>query len=125
MKKIATKVTQAKRRAGQTHAVYLPDGTYGIADFKSTAKERDGFIHPTRKADYQQLLIDANLQMESLPELLNECMQPMRREIKLDTALINASHSALDTIIDMVDTYLSEDETSEGMDSAVSPEHVC
>jgi hypothetical protein len=87
---------------------------------KALQKERNGFIHPTRKADYQQLLIDANLQMESLPELLNDCTQPMRREIKLDTALINASHSALDTIIDMVDTYLSDDETSEGLDSAVS-----
>ena len=43
---------------------------------------------------------------------MNACNR-MRREIKLDTALINASHSALDTIIDMVDTYLSEDETSE------------
>ena len=77
------------------------------------------FIQPERH-DYQQLLLDANLPIESLPELLNECTQPMRREIKLDTALITASHSALDTIIDMVDTYLSDDETSEGLDSAVS-----
>ena len=44
----------------------------------------------------------------------------MRREIKLDTALITASHSALDTIIDMVDTYLSEDETSEELNAALS-----
>jgi len=44
----------------------------------------------------------------------------MRREIKLDAALITASHSALDTIIDMVDTYLSEEQTDEGLDSAMS-----
>ena len=87
---------------------------------KALQKERDGFIHPTRQTDYQQLLIDANLQMESLPEHLKECAQPMRREIKLDTALITASHSALDTIIDMVDTYLSEEETEEGLDPALS-----
>jgi hypothetical protein len=41
-------------------------------------------------------------------------------KIKLDTALITASHSALDTIIDMVDSYLSEEKTDEGLDSAMS-----
>ena len=87
---------------------------------KALQKERDGFIHPTRQADYQQLLLDANLHLESLPELLNDCTQPTRREIKLDTALITASHSALDTIIDMVDTYLSEEDTGEGLDSTIS-----
>jgi len=76
---------------------------------RALQKERDGFIHPTRQADYQQLLLNADLTIENLPELLRECTQPPRREIKLDTALISASHSALDTIIDMVDTYLGEE----------------
>lgn len=91
---------------------------------KALQKERDGFIHPTRQADYQGLLLDQNLPIENLPELLSECTQPPRREIKLDTALISASHSALDTIIDMVDTYLGEEETIEGMSPAFSLDFV-
>lgn len=85
---------------------------------KALQKERDVFIHPTRKADYQRYLSDEDLSIESLPELLKACAQPARREIKLDTALISASHSALDTIIDMVDTYLSDEESVEGLGSA-------
>jgi hypothetical protein len=38
--------------------------------------------------------------------------------------LISASHSALDTIIDMVDTYLGEDEAAEGMSPAFSLDFV-
>jgi hypothetical protein len=87
---------------------------------KALQKERDGFIHPTRQTDYQQLLLDADLPIESLPVLLKDCTQPLRREIKLDTALITASHSALDTIIDMVDTYLSEEKTDGGLNAAVN-----
>ncbi|WP_106448875.1 tellurite resistance TerB C-terminal domain-containing protein [Trichococcus alkaliphilus] len=120
LKKIATKVIKQSEDADKRIIFTFLMERAALPVSKALQKERDGFIHPTRKADYQQLLIDANLQMESLPELLKECTQPVRREIKLDTALISASHSALDTIIDMVDTYLSDDETSEGMDSAVS-----
>ena len=120
LKKIATKVIKQSEEPDKRMLFICLMERMELPISKALQKERNGFIHPTRKADYQQLLIDANLQMESLPELLNDCTQPMRREIKLDTALINASHSALDTIIDMVDTYLSDDETSEGLDSAVS-----
>lgn len=120
LKKIATKVIKQSEEPDKRMLFICLMERMELPISKVLQKERDGFIHTTRKADYQQLLMDANLQMESLPELLNECTQPMRREIKLDTALINASHSALDTIIDMVDTYLSDDETSEGLDSAVS-----
>ena len=120
LKKIAAKVIkQSKDPDKRIIFIFLMErAAFPVS--KALQKERDGFIHPTRQTDYQQLLIDANLQMESLPEHLKECAQPMRREIKLDTALITASHSALDTIIDMVDTYLSEEETEEGLDPALS-----
>ena len=120
LKKIATKVIKQSEAADKRIIFIFLMERMALPISKALQKERDGFIHSTRKADYQQLLMDANLQMESLPELLNECTQPVRREIKLDTALITASHSALDTIIDMVDTYLSDDETSEGLDSVLS-----
>ncbi|OUL10108.1 hypothetical protein B0533_01730 [Sedimentibacter sp. SX930] len=120
LKKIATKVIKQSEEPDKRMLFICLMERMELPISKVLQKERDGFIHPTRQTDYQQLLIDANIQMESLPKLLNECTQPMRKEIKLDTALINASHSALDTIIDMVDTYLSDDETSEGLDSAVS-----
>nr|WP_321292034.1 tellurite resistance TerB C-terminal domain-containing protein [uncultured Trichococcus sp.] len=120
LKKIATKVIKQSEDPDKRIIFIFLMERAALPVSKALQKERDGFIHPTRQNDYQQLLLDANLHLESLPELLNDCTQPMRREIKLDTALITASHSALDTIIEMVDTYLSEDETSEGMDSAVS-----
>ena len=120
LKKIATKVIKQSEDADKRIIFIFLMERAALPVSKALQKERDGFIHPTRQADYQQLLLDANLPIESLPELLNDCTQPVRREIKLDTALITASHSALDTIIDMVDTYLSDDETSEGLDSAVS-----
>lgn len=120
LKKIATKVIKQSEDPDKRIIFIFLMEKMALPVSKALQKERDGFIHPTRQNDYQQLLLDANLHLESLPELLNDCTQPMRREIKLDTALITASHSALDTIIEMVDTYLSEDETSEGMDAAVS-----
>ena len=120
LKKIAMKVIKQSEDADKRIIFICLMERVALPVSKTLQKERNGFIHPTRKADYEQLLIDANLPIGSLPELLNECTQPVRREIKLDTALITASHSALDTIIDMVDTYLSDDETSEGLDSAVS-----
>ena len=120
LKKIATKVIkQSEDQEKRILFIFLME-KMDLPVSKAVQKQRDGFIHPTRQADYQQLLLDATLPFESLPELLKECAQPMRREIKLDTALITASHSALDTIIDMVDTYLSEDETSEELNAALS-----
>lgn len=120
LKKIAMKVIKQSEDADKRIIFILLMERAALPVSKALQKERDGFIHPTRQTDYQQLLLDGNLPIESLPELLNECTQPVRREIKLDTALITASHSALDTIIDMVDTYLSEEKTDEGLDSAVS-----
>jgi hypothetical protein len=120
LKKIATKVIKHSEDADKRLIFIFLMERAALPVSKALQKERDGFIHPTRQTDYQQLLLDGNLPIESLPELLNECTQPVRREIKLDTALITASHSALDTIIDMVDTYLSEEKTDEGLDSAVS-----
>jgi hypothetical protein len=120
LKKIATKVIKQSEDADKRITFIFLMERMALPVSKALQKERDGFVHPTRQADYQQLLLDANLPIGSLPELLEECTQPVRREIKLDTALITASHSALDTIIDMVDTYLSDDETSEGLDAAVS-----
>ncbi|SFE14552.1 Hypothetical protein TPAS_1166 [Trichococcus pasteurii] len=120
LKKIAMKVIkQSENPEKRIIFIFLME-KMALPVSKALQKERDGFIHPTRQADYQQLLLDANLHLESLPELLNDCTRPMRREIKLDTALITASHSALDTIIDMVDTYLSEEDTGEGLDSTIS-----
>ena len=120
LKKIATKVIkQSEDQEKRILFIFLME-KMDLPVSKAVQKQRDGFIHPTRQADYQQLLLDATLPFESLPELLKECAHPMRREIKLDTALITASHSALDTIIDMVDTYLSEDETSEELNAALS-----
>ena len=120
LKKIATKVIKQSEASDKRIIFIFLMEKMDLPVSKVLKKERDGFIHPTRQADYQQLVLDADLPIESLPELLKDCTQPMRREIKLDTALITASHSALDTIIDMVDTYLSDDETSAGLDSAVS-----
>ncbi len=120
LKKVAAKVIKQSEEPDKRMLFICLMERMELPISKALQKERDGFIHPTRQADYQQLLLDANLPIESLPELLNDCTQPVRREIKLDTALITASHSALDTIIDMVDTYLSDDETSEGLDSVVS-----
>ncbi|MGB9344258.1 tellurite resistance TerB C-terminal domain-containing protein [Trichococcus sp.] len=120
LKKIATKVIKQSEDPDKRIIFIFLMERMALPVSKALQKERDGFIHPTRQTDYQQLLLDANLPIESLAELINDCTQPVRREIKLDTALITASHSALDTIIDMVDTYLSDDETSEGLDSAVS-----
>ncbi|WP_320163053.1 tellurite resistance TerB C-terminal domain-containing protein [uncultured Trichococcus sp.] len=120
LKKIATKVIKQSEDPDKRIIFIFLMEKMALPVSKALQKERDGFIHPTRQNDYQQLLLDANLHLENLPELLNDCTQPMRREINLDTALITASHSALDTIIEMVDTYLSEDETSEGMDAALS-----
>ena len=120
LKKIATKVIKQSEEPDKRMLFICLMERMDLPVSKALQKERDGFIHPTRQTDYQQLLLDANLPLESLPELLNECTQPVRREIKLDTALITASHTALDTIIDMVDNYLSDEEISEGMDSAVS-----
>lgn len=120
LKKIATKVIKQSEDADKRLIFIFLMERAALPVSKALQKERDGFIHPTRQTDYQQLLLDADLPLESLPELLNECTQPVRREIKLDTALITASHSALDTIIDMVDSYLSEEKTDEGLDSAVS-----
>ena len=120
LKKIGTKVIKQSGDSDKRIIFIFLMERAALPLAKALQKERDGFIHPTRQADYQQLLLDENLPIESLPELLQEFTQPVRREIKLDTALISASHSALDTIIDMVDTYLSDDETSEGLDSAVS-----
>jgi hypothetical protein len=120
LKKIATKVIkQSEDSDKRIIFIFLMERT-ALPVSKALQKERDGFIHPTRQADYQRLLADPNLPIKSLPELLKECTQPIRREIKLDTALITASHSALDNIIDMVDTYLREEETGEGLVSAVS-----
>ncbi|CZQ93831.1 Hypothetical protein Tpal_1692 [Trichococcus palustris] len=120
LKKIATKVIkQSEDSDKRILFIFLMERT-ALPVSKALQKERDGFIHPTRQADYQRLLADPNLPIKSLPELLKECTQPIRREIKLDTALITASHSALDNIIDMVDTYLREEETGEGLVSAVS-----
>jgi hypothetical protein len=120
LKKIATKVIkQSEDPDKRILFIFLMERT-ALPVSKALQKERDGFIHPTRQADYQRLLADPNLPIKSLPELLKECTQPIRREIKLDTALITASHSALDNIIDMVDTYLREEETGEGLVSAVS-----
>lgn len=120
LKKIAMKVIKQSEDPDKRILFIFLMEKMDLPVSKALQKERDGFIHPTRQADYQQLLLDADLPIESLPELLKECTQPLRREIKLDTALISASHSALDTIIDMVDTYLGEEETSEGLDSAVN-----
>ena len=120
LKKIAMKVIKHSEDADKRLIFIFMMERAALPVSKALQKERDSFIHPTRQTDYQQLLLDADLPLESLPELLNECTQPVRREIKLDTALITASHSALDTIIDMVDTYLSDDETSEGLDVALS-----
>ena len=120
LKKIATKVIKQSEDPDKRIIFIFLMEKMALPVSKALQKERDGFIHPTRQADYQNLLIDENLPIESLPGLLSACTQPMRREIKLDTALITASHSALDTIIDMVDTYLSEDETGEGLDAALS-----
>ena len=120
LKKIATKVIKQSDEPDKRMLFICLMERMDLPISKALQKERDGFIHPTRQADYQQLLLDANLHLESLPELLNDCTQPTRREIKLDTALITASHSALDTIIDMVDTYLSEEDTGEGLDSTIS-----
>lgn len=120
LKKIASKVIKQSEDPDKRLIFIFLMEKAALPVSKALQKERDGFIHPTRAADYQQLLLDANLPIENLPELLKECAQPLRKEIKLDKALITASHSALDTIIDMVDTYLSDDETSEGLDAAVS-----
>ncbi|WP_159072129.1 tellurite resistance TerB C-terminal domain-containing protein [Trichococcus paludicola] len=120
LKKIATKVIKQSEDSDKRIIFIFLMEKAALPVAKALQKERDGFIHPTRQADYQQLLLDENLLMESLPELLNDCTQPVRREIKLDTALITASHSALDTIIDMVDTYLSEEKADEGLDAALS-----
>ncbi|WP_319467077.1 tellurite resistance TerB C-terminal domain-containing protein [uncultured Trichococcus sp.] len=120
LKKIATKVIKQSEDPDKRIIFIFLMERAALPVSKALQKERDGFIHPTRQPDYQRLLADADLTFESLPGLLKDCTQPMRREINLDTALITASHSALDTIIEMVDTYLSEYETSEGMDSAVS-----
>ena len=120
LKKIATKVIKQTEDPDKRILFIFLMEKAALPVSKALQKERDGFIHPTRQADYQQLLLDANLPLESLPELLNDCTQPVRKEIKLDTALITASHSALDTIIDMVDSYLSDEETGEGLDAAVN-----
>jgi hypothetical protein len=120
LKKIAMKVIKQSEDSDKRIIFIFLMERMALPVSKALQKERDGFIHPTRQTDYQQLLLDVDLPLESLPELLNECTQPVRREIKLDKALITASHSALDTIIDMVDTYLSEEKTDEGLDSAVS-----
>lgn len=120
LKKIAMKVIKQSEDSDKRIIFIFLMEKAALPVSKALQKERDGFIHPTRQADYQQFLFDANLAFESLPEFLKDCAQPLRKEIKLDTALITASHSALDTIIDMVDTYLSEDETHEVLDAAVS-----
>lgn len=120
LKKIAMKVIKQSEDPDKRLIFIFLMERAALPVSKALQKERDGFIHPTRQADYQQLLLAADLTFESLPDLLKECAQPLRKEIKLDKALITASHSALDTIIDMVDTYLSDDETSEGLDAAVS-----
>lgn len=120
LKKIATKVIKQSEDPDKRILFIFLMERMALPVSKALQKERDGFIHPTRKTDYQQLLLDADLALEGLAVLLNECTQPMRREIKLDTALITASHSALDTIIDMVDTYLSDAETHEVRDAAVN-----
>ena len=120
LKKIATKVIKQSEDPDKRILFIFLMERMALPVSKALQKELDGFIHPTRKTDYQQLLLDADLALEGLAVLLDECTQPMRREIKLDTALITASHSALDTIIDMVDTYLSEDETSEELNAALS-----
>ena len=120
LKKIATKVIKQSEDPDKRIIFIFLMEKMALPVSKALQKERDGFIHPTRKTDYQQLLLDADLALEGLAVLLNECTQPMRREIKLDTDLITASHSALDTIIDMVDTYLSDAETHEVRDAAVN-----
>ena len=120
LKKIATKVIKQSEDPDKRILFIFLMERMALPVSKALQKERDGFIHPTRKTDYQQLLLDADLALEGLAVLLDECTQPMRREIKLDTALITASHSALDTIIDMVDTYLSDAETHEVRDAAVN-----
>ncbi|SYZ79652.1 tellurite resistance TerB C-terminal domain-containing protein [Trichococcus shcherbakoviae] len=120
LKKIATKVIKQSEDPDKRIIFIFLMERMALPVSKALQKERDGFIQPTRQADYQRLLADADLTFERLPGLLKECTQPVRREIKLDTALITASHSALDTIIDMVDSYLSEEKTDEGLDSALS-----
>ena len=120
LKKIATKVIKQSEDPDKRIIFIFLMEKMALPVSKALQKERDAFIHPTRQADYQQLLLDADLALEGLAVLLNECTQPMRREIKLDTDLITASHSALDTIIDMVDTYLSDAETHEVRDAAVN-----
>ncbi|CZQ88066.1 tellurite resistance TerB C-terminal domain-containing protein [Trichococcus ilyis] len=120
LKKIATKVIKLSEDPDKRLIFISLMEKAALPVSKALQKERDGFIHPTRQADYQQVLLDANLPIESLPGLIKEFTQPMRKEIKLDKDLITASHSALDTIIDMVDTYLSEEETSEVLASAAS-----
>ena len=113
LKKVAAKVIKQSEEPDKRMLFICLMERMELPISKALQKERDGFIHPTRQADYQQLLLDADLAFENLPGLLRECTQPLRREIKLDTALISASHAALDTIIDMVDTYLDEEETIE------------
>lgn len=113
LKKIAAKVIKQSEEPDKRMLFICLMERMDLPISKALQKERDGFIHPTRQADYQQLLLDADLAFENLPGLLKECTQPLRREIKLDTALISASHTALDTIIDMVDTYLGEEEAAD------------
>lgn len=124
LKKIAAKVIKQSKDPEKRILFICLMERMALPISKVLQKERDGFIHPTRQADYQVLLLDQNLPIENLPGLLRECTQPPRREIKLDTALISASHSALDTIIDMVDTYLGEEEAAEGMSPAFSLDFV-
>ena len=113
LKKVAAKVIKQSEEPDKRMLFICLMERMELPISKALQKERDGFIHPTRQDDYQQLLLDADLAFENLPGLLRECTQPLRREVKLDTALISASHAALDTIIDMVDTYLGEEETIE------------
>ena len=65
LKKIATKVIKQSEEPDKRMLFICLMERMELPISKALQKERDGFIHPTRKADYQQLLIDANLQMES------------------------------------------------------------
>lgn len=117
LKKIATKVMKQSNDPDKHIVFIFLMEKMMLPLSKAQQKEQDSFIHPTRQADYQQLLLAQDLPNENVPALLKELAQPARREVKLDNELITASHSALSTMIDMVDDYLGEEE----MDANINP----
>ena len=61
LKKIATKVIKQSEDSDKRIIFIFLMERAALPVSKALQKERDGFIHPTRQADYQQLLLDANL----------------------------------------------------------------